>query len=49
MQVPLEITYHGMDRSEAVEAEIQKHVDALERICDRITSCHVTLELPHRH
>ena len=49
MQVPLEITFRGMDRSEAVEAEIRKHVDSLEHFCDRITSCHVTLELPHRH
>ncbi len=49
MQVPLEITFRGMDRSEAVEAEIRKHVDHLEHFCDRITSCHVTLELPHRH
>lgn len=49
MQVPLEITFRGMDRSEAVEAEIRKHVDSLEDFCDRITSCHVTLELPHRH
>ena len=49
MQVPLEITFRGMDRSEAVEAEIRKHVDSLEHFCDRITSCHVTIELPHRH
>lgn len=49
MQVPLEITFRGLDRSEAVEAEIRKHVDHLEKFCERITSCHVTLELPHRH
>ena len=49
MQVPLEITFRGMDRSEAVEAEIRRHVDSLEHFCDRITSCHVTIELPHRH
>lgn len=49
MQVPLEITFRGMDRSEAVEAEIRKHVESLEHFCDRIISCHVTLSLPHRH
>jgi hypothetical protein len=43
MQVPLEITFRGMDRSEAVEAEIRKHVDSLEHFCDRIISCHVTI------
>lgn len=49
MQVPLEVTFRGMDRSEAVEMEIRKHVEHLETFFDRITSCHVTLELPHRH
>jgi ribosome-associated translation inhibitor RaiA/cold shock CspA family protein len=49
MQVPVEITFRGLQRSDAVEAEIRRHVDALERYCDRITSCHVTLTLPHHH
>lgn len=49
MQVPLEITFRGMDRSEAVDVAIRNHVDSLETFYDRITSCHVTLELPHRH
>lgn len=49
MQVPLEVTFRGLDPSEAVEAEIRKHVDSLEHFFDRITSCHVTLTLPHRH
>lgn len=49
MQVPVEITFRGLQRSDAVEAEIRRHVDALERYRDRITSCHVTLALPHHH
>lgn len=49
MQVPLEVTFRGMDRSEAVDAEIRERAEGLETFCDRITSCHVTLELPHRH
>ena len=49
MQVPLEITFKGLERSDAVETDIRQHVQALERYCDRITSCHVTLTLPHRH
>jgi cold shock CspA family protein/ribosome-associated translation inhibitor RaiA len=49
MQVPLEITFRGLDRSDAVEADIRKHVDALEKFNTRITSCHVTLTLPHHH
>ena len=46
--VPLEITFRGLDRSDAVEAEIRKHAQGLEHFCDRIASCHVTLTLPHR-
>jgi len=49
MQVPLEITFRGMDPSESIDKEIRNHVESLEKFYDRITSCHVTLELPHRH
>jgi ribosome-associated translation inhibitor RaiA len=38
-----------MEPSPAVEARIRERVACLERLTDRITSCHVTLEAPHRH
>ncbi|HJO73132.1 MAG: HPF/RaiA family ribosome-associated protein [Rhodospirillales bacterium] len=49
MQVPLRISFHGVDASEAVEARIGKLVDNLELSYDRITSCHVAVEAPHKH
>jgi ribosomal subunit interface protein len=49
MQIPLEVTFHNMDRSEAVEANIRERVDKLERYFDRIIGCRVVIEAPHKH
>jgi ribosomal subunit interface protein len=49
MQLPLQITFRHMDSSPAVEAEIRKRTDRLERFSDRITACRVVVEAPHQH
>jgi cold shock CspA family protein/ribosome-associated translation inhibitor RaiA len=49
MQIPIQISFHGVDRSEALETDIREHVARLEEFCARITSCHVVIEKPHRH
>jgi ribosome-associated translation inhibitor RaiA len=38
-----------MDHSEAVIARLQEEADKLEKYFDRITSCRVMVEAPHRH
>jgi ribosome-associated translation inhibitor RaiA len=38
-----------MDRSDALEASVQKHVDSLCHFYDQITDCQVTIDAPHRH
>lgn len=48
MQVPLEISFHNMDRSEAMEARVQSRVARLERVTDAIISCRVVLEAVHK-
>lgn len=48
MQVPLEITFRDVDRSEAVEAVVRERVDKLQRYFPRIVSCRVTLDVPNR-
>lgn len=48
MQTPVEIVFHKLDRSEAVEARVRERVDRLERYHPRITSCHVYVEASHR-
>ena len=48
--MPLEIRFHQMDPSPAIEARIREKAADLERFADRITSCRVTVEHDHgRH
>lgn len=49
MQVPLQIAFHNLNRSEAVTELIEEKVAWLERFYNRITSCRVVVEEPHRH
>ena len=44
MQLPLQIVFHGMPRSDALEARVREAAAKLEHFHERITSCHVTLE-----
>lgn len=48
MDVPLEIRFHNLQTSEAVEAAIRERALRLEKFYDRITSCRVAVEAPHR-
>ncbi|MGF1609098.1 MAG: HPF/RaiA family ribosome-associated protein [Kiloniellales bacterium] len=48
MDVPLEVSFHNMDRSEAVEAKVREKAQKLERYFGRITSCRVVVEAPER-
>lgn len=49
MQVPLQITFRNMQPSPAVESRIRERAAKLERFHQRITSCHVVIDAPHRH
>ncbi|MCE2510461.1 MAG: ribosome-associated translation inhibitor RaiA [Alphaproteobacteria bacterium] len=49
METPLQISFRNMDPSEAVEANVREKASKLERFFDRITSCRVVIEAPHRH
>lgn len=49
MQIPFEITFEGMDPSDAVRARIEKEIGRLERFHDRITSCRVAVKAPSKH
>jgi cold shock CspA family protein/ribosome-associated translation inhibitor RaiA len=49
MLVPLEIHFHNVDRSEAVEAAVRERAEKLEEFADDIVSCRVTVERPHKH
>jgi ribosomal subunit interface protein len=49
MSIPTEISFHGIDQSDAVEASVQRWVGRLEHVYDRITKCGVTISQPHKH
>lgn len=49
MQTPLQITFRDMDSSPALEAAIRQALDKLEEHCQRITSCKVVVQSPHKH
>jgi cold shock CspA family protein/ribosome-associated translation inhibitor RaiA len=48
-EVPLQIHFHNLEPSDAVESSVRKRVGRLERYCDEIVSCRVTIEAPHKH
>lgn len=45
----LQITLHGLTRSEALEDQIRRRAARLERFHGAITSCRVVVEHPHQH
>ena len=45
METAPQITFHGLDRSPALAANIEEKISKLEQTFDRITSCRVTVEL----
>jgi cold shock CspA family protein len=49
MQKPLQITFRNLPPSEAIEAKVRQQVDKLEELCDRIQSCRVVIDAPHKH
>ena len=49
MELPLQISFRGMDTSPATEALIRERAEKLDRFHDRITGCRVVVEAHHRH
>lgn len=49
MAIPLQITWHGMEASPALEARIRAKATDLERFASDIMQARVTVEAPHRH
>jgi len=48
MDTPLEIHFHGIEKSDAVEQRVREKVAKLAKHFDRMTRCRVVLEAPHR-
>lgn len=48
MKVPLQITFHGVPSSPRIEELVRERASRLERFCDHLSRCRVTVEKPHR-
>lgn len=48
MILPLQITFHDVDKSEALETKIKEAASKLDQFHESIMSCRVVVEAPHR-
>jgi ribosome-associated translation inhibitor RaiA len=49
MELPLQITFHRLERSDAIAAKVGERAQKLEKYFDGIRSCRVAIEVPqHR-
>lgn len=49
IEIPLQVTFRDMPLSKAIEANIRGKATKLGSFYDRILSCRVVIETPHRH
>jgi ribosomal subunit interface protein len=49
MQMPLQIAFRNMESSAAIEARVRERAKKLDQYHNRIMSCRVVVESPHRH
>ncbi len=49
MQLPLQIAFHNMERSETIENAVREKAAKLDEFAGQIMGCRVVVEAPHRH
>jgi ribosome-associated translation inhibitor RaiA len=50
MQLPVKVTYRGLEKSENIENLVLEHASRLEKFCDHINRCDIAIEQPnHAH
>lgn len=49
MTFPIQVAFHGLDHSSALEQKVRLAVDGLTKFTDSIQKCRVAIEMPHRH
>ena len=47
MQIPPEITYRNVEKTEAIDSLIREKIEKLEKFCDHITGCRIAIEKAH--
>jgi ribosome-associated translation inhibitor RaiA len=49
MDIPLELSFHNMQPSDALKAAVQKHVSKLDGLGAHLVGCRVVIEMPHKN
>lgn len=49
MNAPVEVHFHGLEKSEAIEERVREKVAKLEKHFERMTSCRVVVDAPQRN
>jgi len=50
MQLPVKITYRGLEKSDNIDKLVLEHAARLEKFCDHINRCDIAIEQPnHGH
>jgi ribosome-associated translation inhibitor RaiA len=49
MSFPIQVAFHGLDHSGALEGKIKDAVNQLTKFNQDIQKCRVAIEMPHRH
>jgi ribosome-associated translation inhibitor RaiA len=48
MDIPLELSFHNVEPSDALKNAVKDHVKKLEKFHDHVIGCRVSIEMPHR-
>jgi ribosomal subunit interface protein len=49
MDIPLELSFHNMQPSDALKAAVEKHLRKLEKVHGHLIGCRVVVEMPHKN
>jgi ribosomal subunit interface protein len=47
--IQVQISFHGVEHSDAIESRIREKISKLEKFTGQISRCHVVVETPHKH
>jgi len=48
MDIPLELSFHNLESSDALKDAVRGHVNKLEQFHDHVIGCRVVIEMPHK-
>ncbi len=48
MKLPLQVSFHNLPHSDAIENRVREEAARLDEFCDHIMSCRVVVDVPHQ-